>query len=438
MKPSAYNMVIPCKKGFAAFNTLTGSLLFIDEEMKDILEKGHFESLQTKDLDILNREGFVIDDDLDEKQLLSFKVKRLIYSSRIASFSVLPTYACNLACPYCYEGSGEIRRDTMTEEMTARIIQGIKAMCSESGVQNVGLTLYGGEPLMHKKASIHMVSTLGEWAKSRKITFNCSMITNGTLLTEDVLSEFEPFLKMIQVTLDGPQQYHDTRRIQKNGKGTYDMVMNAVKTAREKGILVMIRIQVAKDNMDMMDVLFEDLEERGMSADQGIKAYLFPLMEINEVCSSYASLCSEEDAAMLPGLWRKARTYQIDMVSKPVQTFVSPYCSFAAKNSFLVDPLGDVYKCVSVVGETSHRVARMTETGLKDITPELYRFTARDPADIALCDSCKLLPLCGGGCAYRAYQKHGTYQAGDCTLHKGLEEEKLLLYLEKMYPDRFG
>lgn len=437
MKSSAYNMFIPCKKGFAAFNTLNGSILFVDEEMKTILETGELDQLQKENVAALMNTGFLIDDDFDEKQFLSFRMKSLIYSSQNASFSVLPTYACNLKCPYCYEGSGEIHRGTMTETMTAQVIQGIKTYCVNTGVHNLGLTLYGGEPLLHKKASLQLVSTLGEWAQSEGMQYTCSMITNGTLLHEDVLCEFQPFLKMIQVTLDGPQKYHDTRRVQKNGEGTYETIMNAVHTARENNILVMIRIQVAKDNVDSMDILFEDLAERGIHQDQGIHAYTFPLMDINEVCSSYASLCSEEEAKMLPGLWRKAREYGLDLFSKPVQIFVSPYCSFAAKNSFLIDALGDVYKCVSVVGDTSWKVARMTETGLTDIAPELYAFTVRDPAEIELCNSCGLLPLCGGGCAHRAYQKYKTYQAGDCTLHKGLEEEKLLLYLEKNYPDRF-
>jgi uncharacterized protein len=199
----------------------------------------------------------------------------------------------------------------------------------------------------------------------------------------------------------------------------------------------MIRIQVAKDNVDMLDYLFEDMVQRGMHHDSGIRAYTFPLMEINDVCSSYASLCSEEEASLLPELWRRARTYGLDLYSKPVQVFMSPYCSFAAKNSFLVDALGDVYKCVSVVGDTSYKVGCMTENGLTACAPELYAFTVRDPTEIEMCTDCVLLPLCGGGCAHRAYQKHQTYLAGDCTLHKGLEEEKLLLYLEKKYPERF-
>ncbi len=438
MKASMYNMFIPCRKGFAAFNTLNGSILFVDEEMKTVLEKGELHRLTEENRDALASVGFIVSDDLDERKVFSLQLKNLIYSPGTANFSVLPTYSCNLACPYCYEGSGEIHRGTMGEDMTARIIQGIKTYCMNAAASNLGLTLYGGEPLLHKKASLQLVKTLGDWAHSAGINFNCSMITNGTLLTEETLSEFEPYLKMVQVTLDGPRQYHDTRRIQKNGKGTYEQIMNAVITARKKGILVMIRIQVAKDNVGGLDSLFEDMAGRGFHTDEGIHAYLFPLMEINEVCSSYASLCSEEEARMLPELWRKGRSYGFDLFSKPTQVFVSPYCSFAAKDSFLVDALGDVYKCVSVVGDTTYRVARMDEKGLCDITPEMYRFTVRDPADIEMCSDCVLLPLCGGGCAHRAHQKHHTYEAGDCTLHKGLEEEKLRLYLEKNYPTRFG
>jgi uncharacterized protein len=437
MKSSEYNMFVPCKKGFATFNTFTGSVLFVDEELKSALETESFEGIPPETIDVLVQEGCIVNDDVNEKEILSFRMKNLIYSPNTASFSVLPTYKCNLQCPYCYEGSGEVHTGTMDAKMVDTVITGIKTYCMNTGVHQLGLTLYGGEPLLHKAASVRFAKELGEWAHTVGMQFMCNMITNGTLLTQETLSEFSPFLRMIQVTLDGSKEYHDTRRIYKNGKGTYKSIMDTIKTARENNILVMIRIQVAKDNINTMDTLFKDLATRKFNEDNGIKAYLFPLMEINEVCSSYASLCSEEEARLLPGLWRKAREYNIEIVSKPVQIFISPYCTFAGKNSFLVDALGDVYTCVSVVGKKMHRVARMSEAGLVDITPELYAFTVRDPADIEKCDTCVLLPVCGGGCAYRAYQKYGTYQAGDCTLHKGLEEEKLLLYLEKNYPDKF-
>ncbi|MBU6998825.1 MAG: radical SAM protein [Theionarchaea archaeon] len=435
MRVSRYNIFVPCKKGIAAYNTLHGSILLMDEEMREVLEKEKLDTLTEKDSTALEKAGFITD--MDEKKVLSLQLKSLIYSPNTASFSILPTYACNLQCPYCYEGSGNIRREVMSEDMVNQVIQGMKAFCSETGAHQVGITLYGGEPLLHKKASLHIVTAMGEWAQDTGATYTCSMITNGTLLTGDVVEEFGPSLKMIQVTLDGPKEYHDTRRIQKTGEGTYESIMNAVEIARDHGILVMVRIQVAKDNVSMLGDLFTDFRERGFNKDEGIKAYLFPLMEINEVCSSYASLCSEKEARMLPLLWRKAREYGLELVGKPVQIVVSPYCSFAAKNSFLIDPLGDVYKCVSVVGDPLYKVGHMSEKGLTDMTPELYRFTVRSPADITMCSDCVLLPLCGGGCAHRAYQKHGTYQAGDCTLHKGLEEEKLLLYLGSHYPDWF-
>ena len=242
MKTSQYNMLIPCKTGYAAFNTLHGSVLFVDEEMKTILETEKFDQLSENTLTALKQTGFIIHDDFDEKLFLSYRMNSLIYSPHNASFSVLPTYACNLQCPYCYEGKGEIHRGSMTEEMTEQVINGIKNYCLKEGVRNLGLTLYGGEPLLHKTASLRLVSALGEWAPTAGITFNCNMITNGTLLTQDLLSQFQPYVRVIQVTLDGPQHYHDTRRIQKNGEGTYDLTMNAVKIARENDILVRIRI----------------------------------------------------------------------------------------------------------------------------------------------------------------------------------------------------
>ena len=64
------------------------------------------------------------------------------------------------------------------------------------------------------------------------IGYSASLITNGVLLNEPTCKKLKQAqVRAVRVTLDGPREYHDAMRPAKNGKGSYDQVLQAVKTA---------------------------------------------------------------------------------------------------------------------------------------------------------------------------------------------------------------
>lgn len=443
IRASKFNILIDSKnkEEYGLYNTFTGAVILIDGEMKEILEGSKITEIPENFVTSLKKMGFIVPKNIDEIKRFKYRYFEKNYNKRESVFSIIPTYACNLRCPYCYEGSGEIVSKSMDSEMIERVLKGIKSYVLKNNIRKLGITLYGGEPLVVKKTSLKILKDLFNWCKENKINFDSSMITNGTLVTKELVNDFSKYLKMVQLTLDGPKKFHNSRRISKKGKGTYETILQAVKFWREQQVLVSLRIQISNDNYSEMSTLFEDLASRGIHTDPGIITYVFPLMELNNICASMASMYvkDEDELKIVPYVWKQAINYGFNsVVTIPQPTFVAPYCSFTNVNHFLVDGYGDLYKCVSVVSEKEFVVGKINENGnLSDFTQEFYNFQTRDPTEIPECYECKYLPICSGGCANRARVMKGSYLSPDCVLHKGLKDEQIRLFLKTKYPNKF-
>ncbi len=159
------------------------------------------------------------------EHLLSCKVQRMILQV---------TQQCNLRCEYCvYSGGYENRHHSNGKMSLETAIKAIDFLISHSGEANrLSIGFYGGEPLLE----FPLVKQAMEYAMKRatkKLTF--SVTTNGTLLTDEMISYFEKNNVVLLISLDGPKEIHDRNRKFAGGEsGTFDRIMNNLKDIRDK------------------------------------------------------------------------------------------------------------------------------------------------------------------------------------------------------------
>ncbi|NLN66209.1 MAG: radical SAM protein [Clostridiaceae bacterium] len=134
------------------------------------------------------------------------------------------TNKCNLRCLHCYNSSGSngiIENELSDKEIETLIYDVIK-------LKPYNFCFTGGEPIHRKKILIDSIKKLSNNA------IKSSMVTNGLLLTEDLINELkESGLDQIQISLDGDSLAHDTLR---NRQGAYDIVIDSISKIREKRI----------------------------------------------------------------------------------------------------------------------------------------------------------------------------------------------------------
>lgn len=235
MKASNYNFFIEHDDdSYLAYNSRSNSLAIIEKE--NFRKYSDF-VLTGKEIDDSNlveklKEGyFLIDDDVDELKILRFQMYKDRMSEHTLSLTIAPTSDCNFRCVYCYEKKS-IRKKSMTLEVEDAIIDLIKSV--KTTISSMNVAWYGGEPLLRFDVIERLSKRIIQICKENNIQYFSSIVTNGYLLTPEIAKKLAEYqIKNIQVTLDGPKETHDKRRILANGEGSFEKIINNIAMCKE-------------------------------------------------------------------------------------------------------------------------------------------------------------------------------------------------------------
>ena len=141
---------------------------------------------------------------------------------------------CNLACEYCYYlEKSKFYPDVKNHIMTDQILEKfIKEYMECQTMQEVLFTWHGGETLMrpisfYKKA----LELQRKYAGGRQID-NCIQ-TNGTLLNDEWCQFFKENNFLVGVSIDGPQEFHDEYRRNRQGLPSFYKVMKGIELLKK-------------------------------------------------------------------------------------------------------------------------------------------------------------------------------------------------------------
>ncbi|AGK62076.1 putative Fe-S oxidoreductase [Archaeoglobus sulfaticallidus PM70-1] len=155
------------------------------------------------------------------------------------------TRKCNLRCVHCYaDASSHSSKELTTEE--------IKAVIDDLAEMKIPVLLFsGGEPLIRKD-----IFELAEYANDKGI--NCSLSTNGTLITEEIADMLKSCFIYVGVSLDGLKDVNDRFR---GVEGSFERALQGLINARDAGIMTGIRFTVTRYNQNDIDPIINLLAE---------------------------------------------------------------------------------------------------------------------------------------------------------------------------------
>ena len=142
------------------------------------------------------------------------------------------TEECNIRCTYCvfddaYDSERNHGNKYISEDMA---IQEINKFYTRTNGTEAYLVFYGGEPLLNFKLIKNLVSYADDLSKNK---FKYSFTTNAVSLSSDKFDFLVEHNFKITISIDGPKNVHDSRRLSKNGKGTFDIVLKNLNKFRE-------------------------------------------------------------------------------------------------------------------------------------------------------------------------------------------------------------
>ena len=144
---------------------------------------------------------------------------------------------CNLACDYCYylekaKLYQESPRHVMSDELLEKFIE---EYINSQTMQEVLFTWHGGETMMRPLSFYRKALDLQKkYAKGRQIS-NC-LQTNGTLLTDEWCRFFHDNQWLVGISIDGPQEFHDEYRRNKQGRPSFVKVMQGINLLKKHNV----------------------------------------------------------------------------------------------------------------------------------------------------------------------------------------------------------
>lgn len=133
---------------------------------------------------------------------------------------------CNLDCQYCYY----LEKENLYEPATSSIMSDevledfIRQYIEASDAPQVTFEWQGGEPtLLGVDYFERVLAMQRKHAKGKRISN--SLQTNGTLLDDRWAAFLAKNRFLVGLSLDGPQDLHDSYRVDKRGRPTFELVM---------------------------------------------------------------------------------------------------------------------------------------------------------------------------------------------------------------------
>jgi uncharacterized protein len=163
-----------------------------------------------------------------------------------------PTGAiCNLDCEYCFFLTKEQLYPGSKFRMSEDVLETyIRQLLESHQTPEVTIAWQGGEPtLMGLKFFRRSLQLVGKYRKPWQQVSH-TIQTNGTKLDDDWARFFKRHNFLVGLSVDGPQHLHDTYRVDKRGRGTFEQVMQGWKVLKKYDVDINILCTVNAANGD--------------------------------------------------------------------------------------------------------------------------------------------------------------------------------------------
>lgn len=389
------------------FNTLNKALLSLDKYILKSIDNSviknpleFFENEKYEEIiQVLIEEEFLLPNNCDEKNLFlsSLSSEWELHDALIVHF--LPATGCNFNCVYCYQDGINRNYDMKVEDIPKISNYLRKYLELNSQINHLTITLHSGEPTSNWGIVPYAMNEFKKIAEDFSIMLNTSIVSNGYLLTPEKI-EFLKYYNWFrfQVTLDGPQEVHDSRRHLTNGYGTFEKIRQNIKYILDNDILSFIDLRINYDQSNYEKV-FELIDI--INNQFGNKYILLSFGNITQTLESNAYKYVQDQkipSSDFVNTYIRLYKYAHEKGFKLNDSYVfGSLCTAKMRNSFIFSPDGNLYKCLSMLGREQGVIGNWK----KDIciSPSIHYFNL-ELYNECFDKNCALIPICHCDCRF--------------------------------------
>jgi uncharacterized protein len=458
MQPSMFNVRVPLEDSNEVFlmNTFTDAQLIVSTDVVELLDRiedvgmNGLTNDEREALTTLAENGFIVESRDADRRTVREYFHTVRESREQLRMTVLTTLQCNFACDYCIQGDhGDYNKHAakMSLATAERVAEWAERRLDELGCKAYTLTFFGGEPLLNLPVVYFLAERMWNACQARGVRMLVNVITNGVLLTPDVVDRLVPLgLNGVKITLDGDRDTHNLMRPLRGGQGTFDKIIDNVRRVAGK-CRISIGGNFSEDTVDSYPALLDFLKAQDFADDISRVAFkpvirpakaqtvapapdggskFIPLTAVgdnkplNGACMTAAGVSTgacdschmlDEQMSFLREETKQRGFQTIDGVH------MGP-CEIHKRHAHTIGPDGALYACPGFAGEAAQ------STGHIDGRMDPVRAHAANRFDALAaweeCNDCAFIPVCAGGCTVAAYNELGSVNAPNC--HKAAME----------------
>lgn len=412
---SRYNYAMSTRHGYLVHNTKSGAMVLLDENEYSILTGPSPTASCLKDE--LVEGGFLVSRSSDEVTGLREDFLAWRRDSSGLLLTIAPTLACNFRCSYCFQKATDLGR-SMNQAVERSLIEFAQQMMR--GRRHLRVVWYGGEPLLKLDTIVRLSEKLTSIAIDNLASYHAALVTNGWLLVPQTAALVAKLgVRQVQITLDGPPDVHDQRRVLARGGGTFDRILDNILAAANLGAFQLaIRVNLDLENVGSFSALLHMLESKGLTQNPHVRVYPAPVLP--------APGCGMAEGCLSADEWLSSFG-AIDEIFTPIAESQNPLpprkmgpCLAIRDSSFVVGPTGRLYKCWEALGDPKAAVGNVLTFSQASEPRCVEWHPFKEP-----CLSCPLLSICMGGCPNRPTTGHSPDSILCRSVRHRLEQQML-------------
>ena len=281
-KNNGYNIVLDVNSGAVhVVDEVTYDVISLyeknskDEIVKSLKEKYDISEIEDAydEVTELKNEEQLFTEDIYEKYITDFKKRKTVVKAMCLHIA----HDCNLACRYCFAEEGEYhgRRALMSLEVGKKALD---FLIENSGNRvNLEVDFFGGEPLMNWDVVKELVKYGRSREKECNKNFRFTLTTNGVLLNDEIMEFANKEMANVVLSIDGRKEVHDFMRPTRNGKGSYDLIIDKFKKMAElrnqtnyyvRGTFTHHNLDFSKDVLHLADMGFKQISAEPVVAPE--------------------------------------------------------------------------------------------------------------------------------------------------------------------------
>jgi len=375
-------------------------------------------------IDELKRIKFLLPTEVDELKDLDKIKESLLGKVNFRMMYLLLTDRCNLRCSYCFLERQTPLRYQRLNMNKATILQAIEFYTRIRQFKNFKkdreqeeiIHLYGGEPLLNFTGLRVAVEYIHDLKMQKRLPPNLKvvMVTNGTLIDDEIAQYFRDKDISVGISLDGPLVIHNKYRKYSSSKGSFMDTLRGYNLLIKHKVKTGISCTITPDLINNLDLFFDFVKH--LDNCDGIS---FNILHCNLGIETKADYYTDAAIFITKAFeeLRKMGIYEERMLRK-ITAFLNhqivPFDCGAEGEQIAVGPAGLVSVCQDTLRCSEFIIAKVSDLNFNPLENDIIKqWSLRSPLNIPECISCPALGICGGGCPINAFILNGSMWSVD-------------------------